>query len=113
MCLSCKHAGVKKRCFNAAWYQRWNWLKYFVKYDAAFCFFCRSFESKAGEDFQGLRCESTFTTDGYRNWKHATKINKDFFKHPASKEHLACYSTWKEKIKRSEISKEIISLGNA
>ena len=27
--------GAKKRCFNAAWYQRWDWLEYPVKFDAA------------------------------------------------------------------------------
>ena len=48
-----------------------------------------------------MHCESTLTTDGYRNYKYA-----------ASKEHLARYSTWKEKIKRSEMGKEIISLVN-
>ena len=42
---------AKKRCFNAAWYQRWDWLKYSVKFEAAFCFPCCNFESKAEEDF--------------------------------------------------------------
>ena len=27
---------AKKRCFNAAWYQRWDWLEYSVKFDSAF-----------------------------------------------------------------------------
>ena len=39
-----------------------------------------------------MRCESTFTTDGYRNFEHATEMNRGFSKHAASKEHLACYS---------------------
>ena len=39
-------------------------------------------------------------------------MNKGFSKHAASKELLACYSTWKEKIKRSEMGKEITSLVN-
>ena len=42
---------AKKRCLNAAWYQRWGWLEYSVKFDAAFCFRCRNFQSKAGEHF--------------------------------------------------------------
>ena len=25
-----------------------------------------------------MRCESAFTTDGYRNWKHVTEMNRDF-----------------------------------
>ena len=44
-----------------------------------------------------MRYESTFATDGYSNWKLATEMNRGFSKHAASKEHLACYSTWKEK----------------
>ena len=39
-------------------------------------------------------------------------MNRGFSKHAASKEHLACYSTWKEKIKRSKMSKDITSLAN-
>ena len=57
-----------------------------------------------------MRRELTFTTDGYRNWKHATEMKRDFSKHAASKEHLACYNTRKEKIKRFAMGKEIISL---
>ena len=33
----------KKRCFNAAWYQRWDCLEYSVWFDAGFCFPCRNF----------------------------------------------------------------------
>ena len=42
---------AEKRCFNAAWHQRWDSLERSVKFDAAFCFPCRNFESEAGEDF--------------------------------------------------------------
>ena len=86
--------GAKKRCFNAVWYQ---WLEHSVKFDAAFCFPCCNFESKAGRDFRGMRCESTFTTDGYRNSKHATEMNRGFSKHAASKKNLACYSSRNKK----------------
>ena len=82
--------GAKKRCYSAAWYQSWNWLEYSAKFDAAFCFPCRNFESKGGIDFGGIRCESTFTTDGYCNWKHVIEINRCFSKHAAPTEYLAC-----------------------
>ena len=60
-----------------------------------------------------MHYESAFTTAGYRIWKHATDMNRGFFsKHAASKEHLACYSTWKKNIKLSEMGKEIIPLVN-
>ena len=29
---------VKKRCFTAAWYRRWYWLEYSIKFDAVFAF---------------------------------------------------------------------------
>ena len=87
-------------------------MEYPVKFDAAFCFPCLNFESKAERDFRGMRYESTFTTAGYRNWKHAVEINRGFSKHAVSKEHLACYSTCKERIEQSEMGKEITSLGN-
>ena len=85
--------GATKRCFNAAWYQRWDWLEYSVKFDAAYCFSCRNFESKAGGDYRGMGCELTFATNCYRNWKHAIELNKGYSKITASKQHLACYST--------------------
>ena len=72
-------------------------LEYSVKFDAAFCFQCQNFESKAGGNLRGMRGELTFSTDGYRNWKHATEMNRGFSKHAASKKHLACYSIWKYK----------------
>ena len=28
-----------------------------------------------------MRCESTVTADGYRNWKRATEMNRGFSKH--------------------------------
>ena len=59
-----------------------------------------------------MRCESTFATDGYRNWKYATEMNRGFFQACCPKQHLACYTTWKEKIKRSEMGKKITSLVN-
>ena len=59
-----------------------------------------------------MRCESTFTTNAYRNWKHIAEMNRGFSKHAASKEHLACYNICKEKIKRSEMCKEIALVVN-
>ena len=100
--------GTKKRRFNAAWHQRWDWLEYSVKFNLAFCLPCRNSESKAGGHFRGMRCES-FTTDGNRNWNHATEISRGFSKYAASKEHLEFHST-RKKFKQTEMDKEITSL---
>ena len=39
-------------------------------------------------------------------------MNRGFSEHAASKKHLACYSSWKEKIKRPKTGKQITSLVN-
>ena len=39
---------IEKTCFNAAYYKKWDWLEYSAKFDAAFRFLCRNFESNAG-----------------------------------------------------------------
>ena len=44
--------GPKKRYFNAAWYQMWDWLEYSVRFDAAFGFPCRDFKVKLEEIFE-------------------------------------------------------------
>ena len=44
--------GAKKRCFNAAWYQRWDWLECTVKFDAAFCFLAAILNLKQEETFE-------------------------------------------------------------
>ena len=44
-----------------------------------------------------MHCESTFATNDYRDWKHATETNRDFSKHAAFKEHLAGYVPGKKK----------------
>ena len=87
----------------------WNILSSLMQ---RFAILAANFECKAGGEFQGMRSESAFTTNGYRNWKHATERNRGFSKHAASKEHLTCRSTWEEKIKRFEMGKKITSLVN-
>jgi len=102
--------GKKKRSFRAEWYGRWDWLEYSATSDAAFCFPCRKFGDQNLEECQGMRLEPAFARNGYRDWKHATELHKGFPKHAASKEHLACYSTWKEKANRSALGQEISTL---
>ena len=35
--------GSKRRSFNRSWYQKYSWLEYSTKKDAAFCYACRHF----------------------------------------------------------------------
>ena len=84
-------------------YRGREWLEYSVEADAAFYFPCRKF---GGSD-------STFTTVGYTNWKHATDKTKGFARHAKSKEHLSGVAAWKERELRCSTGSEISTLINS
>ena len=71
--------GAKQKCFDAASFERWDWLQYSVKLNVAFCLPCRNYECEV----RGIRCESTFAHHGYCKPEN----KKVFSKHRASKEH--------------------------
>ena len=50
------------RSFQRSWYGEFPWIEYSVERDAAFCFPCRFF---------GVGTDKTFTSKGFRDWKHA------------------------------------------
>ena len=58
--------GNKDRSFNSSWYSKYNWLEYFIRLDAAFCYPCRFFAHGSS------KAEDRFVTLGYRDWKHAS-----------------------------------------
>ena len=70
--------GKTNRYFLSAWYEKWDWLEYSVKVDAAFCCPCRKFSSRCFFQPQGRLVDQAFTLKGYRNWKHATEARKGF-----------------------------------
>ena len=60
----------KPRSFNPAWYSSYPWLEYSVKQDACFCYPCRLFGFEGS--FSSSRPEQAFTSNGFKDWKHAT-----------------------------------------
>lgn len=46
--------------------QKFDWLEYDVKMDAAFCFACRNFCGAEQHTSSG----GAFTTSGFRNWPY-------------------------------------------
>ena len=60
-----------KRRFNIHWYDRFCWLEYSVKRDAAFCFACRKFGRRVDHTK-----ETTFTISGFKGWKRAVGDQK-------------------------------------
>lgn len=77
------HFSKKPRSFNASWFLTHPWLEYSVKHDAGFCYPCRLFGSGGAPS---SRPEKTFTTIGFKDWKHATG------KHGILACHANCYS---------------------
>ncbi|XP_074300000.1 uncharacterized protein LOC141631198 [Silene latifolia] len=58
--------GKKLRRFKAEWYDKYDWLEYSEKNDAAFCFYCYLFK-----DITNTSGYDPFVQGGYRNWKKA------------------------------------------
>ena len=78
----------KVQCsFQKRWYNLHPWLEYSVSRDAAFCYACRLFHSNA---------EATFTSTGYRDWKHALGTRGVFNLHCTSKIHQEAMLNWAE-----------------
>ena len=68
----------KRRSFNTKWYGRFNWIEYSQSKDLIFCIACRHFPEH--------HTETTFTKDGFQNWKRIGQVCE---KHQASKGHAS------------------------
>lgn len=87
--------GKAQRSFQRRWYELHPWLEYSVSLDAAFCYACRLFHNNA---------EVTFTSSGYRDWKHALGVFKI---HCNSKTHQEAMLNWAEYKRRIPAGKTI------
>ena len=83
--------GSKVRRFNKDWYAQYKWLEYNEDLDAWFCFACRMFLPTSPE--------TSFTSSGFLDWKHAkgkgTETNsKDKIKEKKKglDQHASCHS---------------------
>lgn len=56
------------------------------------------------------KCDPAFTAKGFTEWKHEIETNKGHNRHKTFKEHLACFSLWKDKKQRVEKGKQISAL---
>ena len=88
----------KKRSFNPEWYRQYNWLEYSIEKNAAFCFACRFFGSNA---VCRIRPEATFTSTGFRNWKHASGTTGSLAKHDNSASHKGSMLDWQQSLLNS------------
>ena len=79
--------GKGSRSFQKKWYDTYPWLEYSIQLDAAFCFPCRFFTNTP---------EPTFSTTGFRDWKHATGQKGILATHTIGKYHMQAMAAWKE-----------------
>uniref|UniRef100_A0A1X7UU67 TTF-type domain-containing protein n=1 Tax=Amphimedon queenslandica TaxID=400682 RepID=A0A1X7UU67_AMPQE len=77
--------------FQKKWYEQYPWQEYSIKLNAVFCFACRFFTNCS---------EPTFTSVGFKNWKHATGQKGIVMTHSISKYHTQAKAAWKNYNKR-------------
>uniref|UniRef100_A0A1X7V4R6 TTF-type domain-containing protein n=1 Tax=Amphimedon queenslandica TaxID=400682 RepID=A0A1X7V4R6_AMPQE len=80
----------KARCFNAKWYQQYEWIQYSIAKDAVFCYSCCLFCHASN------KAEDCFVTLGFRDWKHASRKGRAFAKHDTSKSHQEALMNWNQ-----------------
>eukprot|EP00102_Acyrthosiphon_pisum_P018828 XP_016656038.1 PREDICTED: uncharacterized protein LOC107882336 [Acyrthosiphon pisum] len=85
--------GNQKRCFNASYFNEYDWLEYSIQHDALYCFPCRNFSANDNE--------GTFSKTGFRNWKKLSgsrgitgKKQTKLKAHASTKSHLTCVAKW-------------------
>ena len=88
---------ARKRCFNSAWYQQYTWLEYSVERDAAYCYPCRIFTQRRHHGK-----ESTFTVNGFHNWKNASGKKGVLESHDKCSSHKDAMVSWKQFITNSK-----------
>ena len=81
------------RSFNPSWYKTYSWLEYSVELDACFCYPCRLFGTVSSGS---SRPEPTFTSIGFKDWKHATGNKGTLNGHSNSFSHKQAVIAWEQ-----------------
>ena len=75
-----------KRSFQTAWFERFKWLQYDQRRDAAYCHtYLKALQSGM---LTSPNSDSAFTKKGFSNWKNAMEKKKGFQKHESSDSHM-------------------------
>ena len=79
-----RKCGIKDRCFQCNWFEKWSWLHYDELNEAAYCFTCTKAirEKKVNTG----TIDACFVSSGFTNWKDATYA---FKRHEVSNAHKA------------------------
>ena len=91
--------GSVGRSFQSRWYSIYPWLEYSVSHDSAFCHPCRHFQ---------ISPDPTFTSVGFRDWKHALGNKGVLSIHSSSATHTAAMLNWNEYKKRINSDSSVV-----
>ncbi|KAL6517883.1 hypothetical protein OROMI_033584 [Orobanche minor] len=94
--------GDRMRAFQIEWFRKWEWLKYSISEDAAFCLWCYLFgDKKVGDE--------AFIKKGFRNWKKASEKFSEHVGSEGSAHNNARTSYFAFKDQRQSLSRKIYS----
>jgi len=79
--------GNQYRSFQVQYFQKYKWIEFSDKENAAYCFPCRFFKSN---NLNNGQLEQSFSTKGFKNWANATKLLN---KHQLSNAHITSASS--------------------
>ncbi|XP_068735601.1 zinc finger MYM-type protein 1-like [Montipora capricornis] len=75
-----------KRSFQTAWFERFKWLHYDERRDAAYCHTC--LKALHSGMLTSSIADPAFTKNGFCNWKNSLEKKKGFQKHESSDSHM-------------------------
>ena len=79
-----RKCGIKDRCFQRDWFEKWSWLHYNELNDVAYCFTCTKVIKE--KKVKTGNIDACFVSSGFTNWKDATWA---FKRHEVSDAHKA------------------------
>ncbi|CAF3472113.1 unnamed protein product [Rotaria socialis] len=95
------------RSFRSQWFSQFRWLEYSIQADAAYCYYCRHFNTRT--NFNNRNQSDAFVR-GFNSWKHACSTNQGFLKHQYSKSHIQAHVNFEEYISRKNSASSILQV---
>lgn len=93
------------RCFNYEWYRKWPWLHWDERKSAVLCHPC-SIVASMSTKLLCKKLESTFSVDGFTNWRDPGRA---FNKHERSAQHKESLLRWTSYCKKMNVAAQLNS----
>ena len=99
-----KTQGRQSRVFQKKWFADYKWLSFCTTRNVVFCYYCHTMTSQ-GKLTLSKKCDESFSSRGYDNWKKAIEKFKEHEKSQGHRETCMKY--------KSQKGPSVISLMNA